>query len=135
MIRLYFLSFFLLVTEKFEKTCFHAETNDFDQRTERRVPVCWSKYTTVDLKDLSKAQKDQQQLIKKSLFKPRTMSLHLQSKNHQITTKKVVKYTGILFPYPGLSHKIYLFLFEVFFILNSCSRCLDGLILSLDASG
>ena len=35
------------MTEKDEKTCFNAETNDFDQRTACRAPVCWSKYTTL----------------------------------------------------------------------------------------
>ena len=41
-----FLSFFCLflplVTEKDEKNCFNAETNDFDNQT---ALVCWSKYT------------------------------------------------------------------------------------------
>ena len=34
------------MTEKYEKTSFHAETNDFDQRTACRAPFCWLKYTT-----------------------------------------------------------------------------------------
>ena len=42
----FFLSFFLLVTEKDKKTCFNAETNDFHQRTVWWTLVCWSKYTT-----------------------------------------------------------------------------------------
>ena len=33
-----FLSFFQLVTEKDEKTCFHAETNEFNQQTETEHP-------------------------------------------------------------------------------------------------
>ena len=43
----FFLSFFPLLTEKYEKTCFNAKTNDFDPRTAYRAPVCWSKYTTL----------------------------------------------------------------------------------------
>ena len=34
-----FLSFFLLVAEKDEETCFNAETNDFDQQTACGAPV------------------------------------------------------------------------------------------------
>ena len=40
------LSLFSISMEKDEKTCFNADTNDFDQRMARRAPVCWSKYTT-----------------------------------------------------------------------------------------
>ena len=38
--------FFPLVTEKDEKTCFNAETNDFNQRTACRAPVRWLIYTS-----------------------------------------------------------------------------------------
>ena len=44
-----FLSFFFLfslVTEKDEKTCFHTETNDFDQQMGAPQAFRWSKYTT-----------------------------------------------------------------------------------------
>ena len=34
--------------EKDEKTCFHTETNDFDQCSACRAPVRWSKYTTIN---------------------------------------------------------------------------------------
>ena len=42
------LSYFFVswVTEKDEKTCFNAETNNFNQRTACRAPIWWSKYTT-----------------------------------------------------------------------------------------
>ena len=33
--------------EKDEKTCFNAETNDFDKQTACGAPICWLKYTTV----------------------------------------------------------------------------------------
>ena len=32
--------------EKYEKTCFYAETNDFDQQKACGAPVWWLKYTT-----------------------------------------------------------------------------------------
>ena len=35
-----------LVTEKDRKTCFHTETNDFNQQTACGAPICLSKYTT-----------------------------------------------------------------------------------------
>ena len=44
-----FLSIFFLfsVSEgKKWKTCFNKETNDFDQQTDSRAPICWLKYTT-----------------------------------------------------------------------------------------
>ena len=41
---------FRVVGPKINKfNCFHAETNDFDQQTACRAPVCWLKYTTVAL--------------------------------------------------------------------------------------
>ena len=43
---MFFFLFLPLMTEKYEKTSFQAETNDFDQRTVCRAPFCWSKYTT-----------------------------------------------------------------------------------------
>ena len=36
-----FSFFFLLVMKKDEKTCFNAKTNDFDQPTVCKAPVCW----------------------------------------------------------------------------------------------
>ena len=44
----FLFSFFPLVTEKDEKTCFHAKTNDFYQGTVCGAPICWSKYTTYE---------------------------------------------------------------------------------------
>ena len=41
-----FFLFFPFVTEKDEKTCFNAETNNFDQQSACRAPVHRSKYTT-----------------------------------------------------------------------------------------
>ena len=32
--------------EKYEKACFNAKTNDFNQQTACGAPVRWSKYTT-----------------------------------------------------------------------------------------
>ena len=43
----FFLSFFLLVTEKDEKTCFNRGTNDLDQQMACGAPVRWLKYTTL----------------------------------------------------------------------------------------
>ena len=40
------LPFFLLVTEKDEKTCFYGETNDFEKQLSYGAHVHWSKYTT-----------------------------------------------------------------------------------------
>ena len=42
----FFFVSFLLVTEKDKKTCFYAETNDFNQQMVCRTPVYWLKYTT-----------------------------------------------------------------------------------------
>ena len=41
-----FFFLFLLVMEKYKKTCCNAKTNDFDHQTACRAPVPWSKYTT-----------------------------------------------------------------------------------------
>ena len=54
------------MTEKDEKTCFNAETNDFDQRMACEAPVCWSIYTT---SKLGKNKKCKTQLLKISQFK------------------------------------------------------------------
>ena len=35
--------------EKIQKTCFYAETNDFDQHTACGAPAHWYKYTTPTL--------------------------------------------------------------------------------------
>ena len=42
----FFLSYFPLVMEKDDKTCFNAETNYFDQQTACGAPVSCSKYIT-----------------------------------------------------------------------------------------
>ena len=43
----FFLVSFSSVSDgNIQKSCFNAETNDFDQRTACRSLVCWSKYTT-----------------------------------------------------------------------------------------
>ena len=42
---IYFLSFFSVCVGKRWKTCFNAETNDFDQQMVCGAPVRWSKYT------------------------------------------------------------------------------------------
>ena len=41
-----FVTFVTFVMEKDGKTCFNAETNDFDQRMACEAPICWLKYTT-----------------------------------------------------------------------------------------
>ena len=34
------------MTEKYKKTCFNPEKNDFDKQTACGAPIGWSKYTT-----------------------------------------------------------------------------------------
>ena len=46
------IPFFRLVTEKDKKTCFNAETIDFDQGTACEAPIRWLKYTTEGVREV-----------------------------------------------------------------------------------
>ena len=58
-----FSFFFLLATEKDEKTCFPAETNDFDQQTVCGASIRWSKYKTCESKKFQQKMQYSTQIL------------------------------------------------------------------------